>query len=1188
MRRRKMKQISKFFIRTACFVTCLLVMAHGFTIPAAAQDAFEPDATAEQSRIMVLNNDQGPQHHDFHTANDQDWVKFYALKDEVYTIRIRNVGAGCDVVAEIYGTDGETLLVTRDVGVQGEGESVDWTCPADGIYFVKVKPFESVNPDNDTFYDMEIFRPHSCETGVVAGRIANSSDTPVSGVLAATNEKDSAISDVNGDYRIIVCETVSTLTCKKDGYTDYSNSISVGPQEIKTLNITMNASTVLSVTPLSQNVSAQPGQTAFEVSNTGSGVMQWTAAADDAWLTIESGASGNDSGAITVSYTANSGDVRTGSITIDAGPAANSPLAVQVVQDKLKPPTITVDPASHDYGELQVEDNKKRSAATRNFRKKRSVSPIQQLSYEYIENQVIVKKKAGSRSKRNVSIEEDLNASVMSAYSSIGAELWHISETVETAILTYWNDPEVEFIEPNYKLFLGETIPDDAAFNNLWGLHNTGQENGTQDADIDGPEAWDIQKDGDFIVAVVDTGVDYTHPDLTANMWRNDAEIPDNGVDDDGNGYVDDYLHGWDFANKDNDPMDDHSHGSHVAGTICGVSDNGVGIGGVMWSGELMALKFLNRFGQGDTAHAVEAIEYAVRMGAKVINNSWGGDGYSDALYAALQSAAAQGVLITAASANNYGRNIDLDPIYPAAYHLDLIVSVASTDRYDNLSDFSNMGLLSVDLAAPGSSIFSSLPGGAYGLKSGTSMATPHVSGAAALVWSAAPHLTAWEVKETLLATVDSLGELENQILTGGRLNLHSALMKHKQVFKVSNAGDSDLTLGDISIQGQDAALFQLMDDTCSQQTLESGARCSMKVLLTDRTIGAKSAWISILSNDPVTPEKKIPLIAERVARPVKYTLRLTKSGAGEVTVNGASCNEYPCYFSVDDATEITLEASPAQDFSEWAGDYQGNQNPAVMTVDRNLDIMAMFGEIGGWSASFQINGEAVNGVETLSFGDWQALGDDGNQTLVNNYQAIIGVEPTASTNPSPPAPPKFSVKMDIFEIEGDQWNGPYFECIQAEGKDLYRWTLALNPHGNVPPPDPRTATLVWNPGDFYPTGYYRLKEGYAPDGEIVIPDMRNQSSYDITGGDTTLFLTVEFSEMPFNPQDEDVPGDMNQDDKADLTDAVIALKILADIENAASLLRSDYAQSDADIDKNYQVGLQEVIYILQKSAGLR
>jgi len=249
-------------------------------------------------------------------------------------------------------------------------------------------------------------------------------------------------------------------------------------------------------------------------------------------------------------------------------------------------------------------------------------------------------------------------------------------------------------------------------------LHNTGQlvngVTGTADADIDTPEAWDrVTNCSAIVVAVIDTGVDYNHPDLAgppSNIWINAGDNNANGIDDDGNGYIDDGR-GWDFIQMDNDPMDFHSHGTHVAGTIGAIGDNGIGGTGVCWTVQVMSVRALSTLGSGTTAELAAAIDYAVANGANVINMSLGGTGgfAGDIIDTAIASARAAGVLVVAA-AGNTGTNNDVSPFYPASYNRDNIISVAATDQRDVLAGFSNYGAVSVDVAAPGVNIYSTVP----------------------------------------------------------------------------------------------------------------------------------------------------------------------------------------------------------------------------------------------------------------------------------------------------------------------------------------------------------------------------------------------------------------------------------------------------------------------------------------------
>jgi PKD repeat protein len=301
-------------------------------------------------------------------------------------------------------------------------------------------------------------------------------------------------------------------------------------------------------------------------------------------------------------------------------------------------------------------------------------------------------------------------------------------------------------------------------------LHNT------NDADIDAPEAWDIEtgNSNDVVIAVIDTGVDYDHEDLAANMWLNEHELNGVvGVDDDGNGYIDD-IKGWDFFSDDNDPDDENGHGTHCSGTIAAEGNNGRGVVGVSWNAKIMPLRFLGPDG-GSTSDAILAIEYATMMGVDIMSNSWGGGGYSVALEDAISAANDAGILFVAA-AGNAGTDNDVYPHYPSSYNVPNVISVAATDSFDNLAYFSNYGLISVDLGAPGVSIYSTLPGNSYGSYSGTSMATPHVAGAVALIKAQYPELSSDRIKARLLGSVDTIPSLSGKTVTGGRLNAYNAL----------------------------------------------------------------------------------------------------------------------------------------------------------------------------------------------------------------------------------------------------------------------------------------------------------------------------------------------------------------------------------------------------------------------------
>jgi subtilisin family serine protease/subtilisin-like proprotein convertase family protein len=354
--------------------------------------------------------------------------------------------------------------------------------------------------------------------------------------------------------------------------------------------------------------------------------------------------------------------------------------------------------------------------------------------------------------------------------------------------------------EPNGVLSAA-VIPNDPLFAEQWGLHNIGGSAGLADADVDAPEAWDqTVGHSSVVVAVVDSGIDYRHRDLASNIWVNPREIPGNGVDDDGNGFVDD-IYGYDFANGDGDPWDDHGHGSHVAGIIGAVGNNGEGIAGVAWQVQLMPLKFLGAGGVGSVADAVRAINYATMMRSRygvnicAINASWGGSSYSGALEGAIRAAGEAGILFVTAAGND-SRNNDLHSQYPANYDLPNVITVAASDRYDRLASFSNFGQQKVHLVAPGVQILSTVPGGGYQQLSGTSMAAPFVSGAVALAAAAAPGASASELRQAVFQGVDRLVGFGSLVATGGRLNARGTL--NALIFRVlSSTPDAGAVLSE-------------------------------------------------------------------------------------------------------------------------------------------------------------------------------------------------------------------------------------------------------------------------------------------------------------------------------------------------------------------------------------------------------
>jgi subtilisin family serine protease len=408
---------------------------------------------------------------------------------------------------------------------------------------------------------------------------------------------------------------------------------------------------------------------------------------------------------------------------------------------------------------------------------------------EYVPGELLIKYKGHVRESRIREIQSKWGLRTKKAFRRFAMRQVTLpgGMSVEEArdILQY--DPDVEYVEPNYRRHPQETIPIDPDFDKLWGLNNTGQSVngwiGTPDADIDASETWDLfTGDTDTIIAVIDTGVDYTHEDLAGNIWINPGESgldtygrdkATNDFDDDGNGYPDD-VRGWDFYTGDNEPLDNDSHGTHVAGVIAAEMNNNTGVSGVSPGARIMPLRFMD--GTGSVSDEIEAIDYAIEKGVKIINMSFGSYTFSFSEREAMSDAGDAGVLFVAAAGNKNNDNDGSSSLYPASYNLSNIISVTATNQDDNLWYDSNYGTISVDVGAPGVNIYSTTPGNSYSYKNGTSMATPHVAGLAALLWGFDPGLTYMQVRDIILESVDPLPSLTGKIATGGRINAFNAL----------------------------------------------------------------------------------------------------------------------------------------------------------------------------------------------------------------------------------------------------------------------------------------------------------------------------------------------------------------------------------------------------------------------------
>ncbi len=349
----------------------------------------------------------------------------------------------------------------------------------------------------------------------------------------------------------------------------------------------------------------------------------------------------------------------------------------------------------------------------------------------------------------------------------------------EHALSSYKQHPNVNYAEADILVQLN-AVPNDPLLNQLWGMQNTGQTIngviGLFGADIGAAYGWgQWTGDPNYRIAVIDSGIDFSHVDLAANLWTNPDEIPNNGIDDDENGYVDD-IHGYDVVSEDGDPFDDNGHGTHVAGSIGAVGNNQIGVTGLNWHCQLVAVKAFGSDGRGFVSDVIEALEYVIANDINLSNNSYGFDTHSQALADTIASSQLIDHLFVAAAGNAVARNIDNFPVYPASYDLDNILVATATDSRDVLSIISNIGSRSVDVGAPGQEILSTFPGNSYAFLTGTSMACAYATGVAALLRSREPAMDALGVKQQIISTTRHIISLEGRSVSGGIIDMSAAL----------------------------------------------------------------------------------------------------------------------------------------------------------------------------------------------------------------------------------------------------------------------------------------------------------------------------------------------------------------------------------------------------------------------------
>jgi subtilisin family serine protease len=614
------------------------------------------------------------------------------------------------------------------------------------------------------------------------------------------------------------------------------------------------------------------------------------------------------------------------------------------------------------FGTLLLWNDAHTADATRENRGFNQVTGSSVEKAQYVPGEVIVKF-LDSASKATVAAA---GGQMIKSFAGGEGRVQHLKlnkgETVEAALERYRHNPAVEYAEPNY-IYQLASIPNDTQFTSLWGLRNTGQTvngiGGTADVDIDAPEAWDITTgSSNVIIGVIDTGIAYDHPDLAANMWKNPGETPNDRIDNDGNGLVDDVF-GYDFRSDDSDPMDPVGHGTHVAGTIGAVGNNNFGVTGVMHKVKLMALKASDENGNLPEDAILLAIDYAIRKGARVINASFTSPGpCSKALYAALSEANAKGVMVLAAAGNqNSDSDKDGNRVFPAGYSVDTspdcgpalpnVISVAAIDQRGDKASFSNFGLTSVQIAAPGVDIISTFAGAPnarndYELLSGTSQATPHVTGVVGLLLSVNLNLPVAQIRNAILNTGDASSQLKGLVSTGRRLNAFNALNSIAPTFTVmvSKKGTGSGTVastpvgincgGDCNERFPGGATVTLTATPSAGSVFTgwSGGGCS----------GTGSCAVSTTAT--ITATFSLPA-------PVPFTVTVNKTGAGTVTSNPAGINcGGDCTGTYPGGTTATLTATAdaGSVFTGWNGG--GCAGAGLCVVSTTATVTATFSVI--------------------------------------------------------------------------------------------------------------------------------------------------------------------------------------------------------------------------------------------------
>ena len=628
---------------------------------------------------------------------------------------------------------------------------------------------------------------------------------------------------------------------------------------------------------------------------------------------------------------------------------------------------------------------------------------------------------SGFAAKMNMKVRSALGTGSLYLFELPEADM----ESVPLALIELGKGQEkgfgAEYAEPDFIVHALNTSvrPDDRDFSKLWGLENTGQVGGRTDADIDAPEAWAISTGNEaVVVGVIDTGIDRFHPDLKANIWINPGEIPDNGIDDDNNGYIDD-AHGYNFVKNNQHSIDDHYHGTHVAGTIGAVGDNGIGVVGVARKVKMIPLKFLSESGSGATSDAIRAIAYATDNGAALTNNSWGGGAASQSLRNVIEAGIQAGTAFIAAAGNDK-LNTDIYPSYPSSYDMDGIISVASSQPNETLSSFSNYGQRTVDLAAPGSDIYSTAPNNTYKYASGTSMACPHVAGAYALLKSVNPGLDIAEIKRRLMTNADMFGAYNSGTVSGGRLNLLSSLNDQPTALLSIKA----VALSDKAADGADGngnGVYNPGENIVVNVSLENvGLETARNVTLRLRPKAFHSPHASV--TQPISTSADIPGGGTAVQRS-PFRIQIAANAPGATVI--------PMVVEVEAEGGLT-----------WSGEF-------VLSIYNSTSIAGVVRDsLGGAGiANARVSASGAASVETLSATDGSYTLDVIDGSYQVKAEATGFANSDAVTVSVPPAATGIDFGLGKSSIE---ITPAFFDVALNQGQSTQR-SLTISNNGNRP-----------------------------------------------------------------------------------------------------------------------------------------